>query len=104
MEILNIIEQIVWGMPCILLLSALHVYFTIKLKCPQKDVFKGLQNLIKMSKGGDKKGISPFASLMSVLASTLGAGNIIGVAAAIAVGGPRQYILDAIYWSICDSY
>ena len=38
-------------------------------------------------------GITPMQSLMTALSGTIGAGNIIGVAAAIVIGGP-----GAIFW------
>lgn len=44
-------------------------------------------------KKNTKEGISSFKSLMAVLASTLGTGNIIGVAAAITIGG-----VGSVFW------
>lgn len=41
----------------------------------------------------DKDNISSFKSLMSVLAATLGVGNIVGVAAAITIGG-----IGSVFW------
>jgi len=41
----------------------------------------------------DEGDVSPFAALMTALSSTIGTGNIAGVAAAIAIGGP-----GAVFW------
>ena len=48
--------------------------------------------LIENNKPG-KDGISPFQALMTAQAASVGTGNIIGVAAAIALGGP-----GAVFW------
>lgn len=45
--------------------------------------------------GGRRKGrggVSPFGSLMTALASTVGTGNIVGVAAALVSGGPGALV------------
>ena len=70
-----------------------HIYLTFKLKFPQKYTFKGLKYMLKSDKENTKEGISSFKSLMAVLASTLGTGNIIGVATAIIIGG-----VGSIFW------
>jgi AGCS family alanine or glycine:cation symporter len=92
-EFIYNLENIICGVPLVVLLMYSHIYFTIKLKFPQKYTFEGLKYMI----GGDKKntseGISSFKSLMAVLASTLGTGNIIGVATAITIGGA-----GSIFW------
>lgn len=75
-----------------LLLILTHIFFTIKLKWPQKYTLKGLKLMFKSS-DKNEKGISSFKSLMTVLAGTLGTGNIIGVAAAITIGG-----IGSIFW------
>lgn len=91
-ETVTKIEELVWSTPLVLLLILTHIFFTIKLKWPQKYTFKGLRLMFKSS-DKYKKGISSFKSLMTVLAGTLGTGNIIGVAAAITIGG-----IGSIFW------
>ncbi|MEM9423982.1 MAG: alanine/glycine:cation symporter family protein [Spirochaetota bacterium] len=44
-------------------------------------------------KGADEGDIPPFQSLMSAMSATIGTGNIVGVATAIAAGGP-----GAVFW------
>lgn len=46
-----------------------------------------------LKSAGNKEGISPFVSLCTALAGTLGVGNIAGVATAIGSGGP-----GAVFW------
>lgn len=87
------IEKIVWSVPLVLLLVFTHTYFTIKLKFPQKFTFTGIKNMLKSDKNNSDEGISSFKSVMSVLAATLGTGNIIGVATAILIGG-----VGSIFW------
>lgn len=92
-EIIFNIESIVCGVPLISFLMISHVYFTFKLKIPQKYMLKGLKYMFLSDKKNSKDGISSFKSLMAVLASTLGTGNIIGVATAITIGG-----VGSIFW------
>ena len=87
------IEEFIWGIPLISILVFTHIYFTVKLKFPQKNIFKGLKYIFLGNKKNTKEGISSFKSLMTVLAGTLGTGNIIGVAAAIVIGG-----VGSIFW------
>lgn len=89
-NILQNIDKVVWGKPLIIILIFTHVFLTFKLKFPQKNMFKGLKLMFKSS---DKKGISSFNSLMTVLAATLGIGNIIGVSTAVIIGG-----VGSVFW------
>lgn len=84
------IEKIIWSAPLTILLMLTHIYFTFKLKIPQKNVFKGFK---LMFKNDSTSGVSSFKSLMTILAGTLGVGNIVGVAAAITIGG-----IGSIFW------
>lgn len=86
-------ENIVCGVPLVMLLMSTHIYFTFKLKFPQKYMIKALKLMLFSDKKNTKEGISSFKSLMSVLASTLGTGNIIGIGAAITIGG-----VGSIFW------
>ncbi|MCX8074023.1 MAG: amino acid carrier protein [Clostridia bacterium] len=91
------IEALIWGLPLIALLMITHIYFTIKLKFPQKNLPKGIKNMLISDKKNSAEGISSFKSLMTILAGTLGTGNIIGVSTAVIIGGP-----GSIFW-ICIS-
>lgn len=76
----------------IILLLGTHLYLTVILRFPQRHIFKAIRLSIKRDKEstGD---VSQFASLSTALAATIGTGNIIGVATAIALGGP-----GAVLW------
>lgn len=87
------IENFLWGVPLISILMFTHIFFTFKLKIPQRNVLKGLKYIFIGNKKNTSEGISSFKSLMAVLAGTLGTGNIIGVGAAILIGG-----VGSIFW------
>ncbi len=76
----------------IILLLGTHIYLTIRLRFPQRKVFTAIRLSVKRDKGatGD---VSQFGALATALAATIGTGNIIGVATAIALGGP-----GAVLW------
>ena len=92
-EWLDKLDSLVWGPPLLILLVGTGIMLTIRLggiqllKLPYalKLVFKNDQ-----SGEGD---ISSFGALCTALAATVGTGNIVGVATAIAAGGP-----GALFW------
>ena len=76
----------------IILLLGTHVFLTIRLRFPQRHIFKAIRLSVK--RDPDATGdVSQFGSLATALAATIGTGNIIGVATAIALGGP-----GAVLW------
>ena len=76
----------------IILLLGTHVFLTIRLRFPQRFIFKAIHLSVK--KDPDATGdVSQFGSLATALAATIGTGNIVGVATAIALGGP-----GAVLW------
>lgn len=90
---IDILNEILWGPPMIVLLTGTHLWITWKTGFIQRYILKGIQ--LSVSKDPDAQGdISPFASLTTALASTIGTGNIIGVATAIVSGGP-----GAVFWT-----
>lgn len=92
MTLLERLNDFLWGFPLLLLLLGTHVYFTLRLGFPQRNLF----HAIRLSLTGDgtkERNLSPFAALSTTLAATLGTGNIIGVSTAVALGGP-----GAILW------
>ena len=97
----NAISSVVWGWPALILLLFVGVLMTVLTKCFQVShigrwfrctigaVFKD-RSVTKHTK--DKQ-ISQFQSICAALASTVGTGNIAGVASAIVTGGP-----GAVFW------
>lgn len=86
------LNNILWGLPMIILLLGTHLFLTIRLRFPQRYIFKAIRLSVKRDKNtqGD---VSQFSALATALAATIGTGNIIGVATAIALGGP-----GAVFW------
>ncbi len=82
-----------WGGPFLLLLMGTHLFFTIHLKFPQKNLIKAIKMSVIPEKNADRQNLSVFATLATTLAATLGTGNIIGVSTAVALGGP-----GAVFW------
>ncbi len=76
----------------LILLLGTHLYFTFRLGFIQKWTFRGIRLSFAKPKDGSG-GVSPFAALATALAATIGAGNIIGISTAIAIGGP-----GAVFW------
>ncbi len=92
MEALN---GFVWGPPMMVLLLGVGLFLTIGLRLISiTKIGYGFRQLFKKRSGEAEEGdVSPFAALMTALSSTVGTGNIAGVAAAIAIGGP-----GAVFW------
>src|SRR5574344_2092497 len=96
MEVLNHFfenfSSFLWGWPMIILLLGTHLFLTIRLRFPQRYIFKAIKLSVKKDKDatGD---VSQFGALATALAATIGTGNIIGVGTAVALGGP-----GAVLW------
>ncbi|HNZ19105.1 MAG: sodium:alanine symporter family protein [Candidatus Hydrogenedentes bacterium] len=91
-KLLDAASGFMWGWPLIVLLLGTHVYLTIRLRFIQRYLPQAIRlSLMRTSEGdGD---ISHFGALTTALAATIGTGNIVGVATAIAAGGP-----GAVFW------
>ncbi|MDD5216955.1 MAG: sodium:alanine symporter family protein [Candidatus Omnitrophica bacterium] len=89
---LNQISNIVWGWPLIILLLGTHLFLTFRLKFIQK--YLGTAIRLSLTKSSGSRGdVSHFGALTTALAATIGTGNIVGVATAVALGGP-----GAVLW------
>ena len=86
-NIITGISSFLWGWPMIIMLLGTHIFLTIRLRFPQRWIFKAVKLSVKKDKDsvGD---VSQFGALATALAATIGTGNIIGVATAAALGGP----------------
>lgn len=91
-SILMKVNDIVWGPVMLMLLLGTHIFLTFRLGWIQRFVFKGIRISVGRKREGDGD-ISQFGALMTALAATIGTGNIVGVATAIAAGGP-----GAVFW------
>ncbi len=85
-------SNFLWGYILLFCLLGTHLYLTVLLRFPQRHMLRAMQYYF--SRGGGENGqISHFSSLMISLAANVGTGNIIGVAVAVATGGP-----GAVFW------
>ena len=91
-QILIDISGFLWGWPMIILLLGTHVFLTIRLKFPQRYLWTAIKLSVRKDKGS-KGDVSQFGALATALAATIGTGNIVGVATAVALGGP-----GAVLW------
>ncbi len=91
-KFLSNLSNLVWGPPMLILLCGTHLFLTIRLKFIQRYIFKAIKISLERSKEGEGD-ISQFGALTTALAATIGTGNIVGVATAIAAGGP-----GAVFW------
>jgi len=81
-----------WGWPMIILLLGTHIYLTFRLRVPQRKLWTAIK--LSFSRDKDTAGdVSQFGALATALAATIGTGNIVGVATAVALGGP-----GAVLW------
>ncbi len=86
----------VWGLPLIILLMGTGVLLTVLTGGVQFRYlpFALKEVLGKLRQGGGGEGsVRPFQAVATALASTVGVGNIAGVATAISIGGP-----GALFW------
>ncbi len=86
------LSEILWGWPMIILLLGTHIFLTIRLHFPQRKIFTAIRLSVERDKNSSGD-VSQFGALATALAATIGTGNIIGVATAIALGGP-----GAVLW------
>ncbi|HEM3701698.1 TPA: sodium:alanine symporter family protein [Streptococcus suis] len=93
LELMQNINNFVWGPPLLLLLVGTGVYFTLRLGIFQISKLPTAFRLIFSSDQSGQGDVSSFAALCTALAATVGTGNIVGVATAITTGGP-----GALFW------
>lgn len=91
-EFLDSANNILWGPPMLILLFGTHLYLTFRLGFIQKHLKKAIKLSFERKAEGEGD-VGHFASLMTALAATIGTGNIVGVATAVAAGGP-----GAVLW------
>ncbi len=96
-QIIQAVNSTLWGIPMLVLLMGCGVYLTLSLRGFQlirariwmKETFGSMFG----KKSGGGSGISPYRAVSSALASSIGTGNIVGVATALAAGGA-----GAVFW------
>lgn len=93
-EILKRINDLVWGIPLIVLLLAVGIFLTVRLRGLQITKLPlAIKKTFANEKNGEHGELSSFAALCTALSATIGTGNIVGVATALVAGGP-----GALFW------
>lgn len=86
------VDSFVWGPVMLVLLVGTGVFLTIRLRFQTwRNLGYALSSVLSKEARTTKRGsgdVSPFATLMTALAATIGTGNIVGVATAMFMGGP----------------
>ena len=91
---LKMIDDLVWGIPMIVLILAVGVLLTIRLKGLQITKLPlAIKHILANEKDGNEGEVSSFGALCMALSATIGTGNIVGVATALVAGGP-----GALFW------
>ena len=98
-QIIDSANRVIWGPGMLLLLLGTGVFLTIGLRgMTISRIPHAFGHLLQGRKGSGDGEISPFNALMTALSSTVGTGNIAGVATAIGIGGP-----GALFWMWCTA-
>ena len=92
-DLINLMNDLLWGSILVYLLVGVGIYFTFRLGFIQFRHFGHMFSVLKNSRKADKAGISSFQALCTSLAARVGTGNMAGVAVALTAGGP-----GAIFW------
>lgn len=93
---LKTVDDLVWGIPLIVLILAVGFLLTFRLRGLQvRRLPLAIRNLIADESAGDEGEVSGFGALCTALSATIGTGNIVGVATALVAGGP-----GALFWMV----
>lgn len=91
--IITSINNFVWGPIMLALLVGTGIFLTFRLKfLPWRNLYYAIKSVTSKRESGPDGDISPFQSLMTALAATIGTGNIVGVSTAVVLGGPGAVI------------
>ena len=98
LDVVSGIDSILWGPWTLVFIAAVAVFFTVRSKGFQLRklpfIFKRTLGTIFKGKKTKAEGrMTPFQATSTALASTVGMGNMAGVATALSIGGP-----GAIFW------
>lgn len=91
-SIIKMANSIIWSNVFIALCLGAGLFFTIRTKFVQ---IRYVRHMVKLlfTEGSSERGVSPFQAFSMAIAGRVGVGNIVGVATAIAAGGP-----GAVFW------
>jgi len=98
-DFLTKVDDLVWGVPLIILILCGGLLLTIRLGLLQvRKLPLALKWMVKNEEGGEGE-ISSFSALCTALSATIGTGNIVGVATAVGTGGP-----GALFWMVITAF
>ncbi len=87
------VDDFVWGPPLMVLILLGGIYLTLRMGVLQiRKLPLALKWMVKNEESGEGE-VTSFGALCTALSATIGTGNIVGVATAIATGGP-----GALFW------
>ena len=94
-KVVDIINGIIWSPALVALLILAGLYFTVRTRCVQLRRLPLMARLLFVEERGKgrKRSLSSFQAFWLALSGRVGTGNIVGVATAIALGGP-----GAVFW------
>ena len=98
-DLISDVDSYVWGLPLIILIMACGVLLTVRLRFLQiRRLCTALKYMVRNEEDGSGE-VSSFAALCTALSATVGTGNIVGVATAIAAGGA-----GALFWMVFAAF
>lgn len=86
-------NNIMWGGVLAVILLGTGFIYTIMLKCPQIRCFGHIFKSLRTNMKSDGDGVSGFAALCAAVGGQVGTGSLVGVASALAAGGP-----GSLFW------
>ncbi len=93
-SIVEFVNGIIWGKNIIvILLVGTGIFFTLKMKFMQVRLLKDMIGLLVKNEKDSESGISSFQAFCVSTATRVGAGNLVGVVAALSVGGA-----GSVFW------
>ena len=98
-KVLEKIDDLVWGLPLIVLILATGILLTCLFGGLQvRHLGRALRYMVKNEEGGHGE-VSSFGALCTAMSATIGTGNIVGVATALVAGGP-----GALFWMVVAAF
>ncbi len=93
-NVISFVNGILWERNILVwMLIGVGLFFSIKIKFVQLRLFKHMISLMKPNDEEKSEGITSFQAFCISTASRVGAGNLVGVVAAVSIGGA-----GSIFW------
>lgn len=103
LDSLKLVKNFIWDNILLFALFGVGIFLSIALGFPQiKHLFPTIRKMVQdiIAKKPAKPGaMTPFQSLTTAIAAQVGTGNVVGVASAVAAGGP-----GAAFWMLLSAF